>query len=85
MNAHSNPEQPKYEPRWIWVIYDHPKDLPDFYVARPQFIDRDGVLQLGNGVAHKNLDHLRQLMIDQGRACLPRYPDDDPVIIECWI
>lgn len=71
-------------PLWMWVIYDHPKDFPDFYVARPQMIDGDRT-QYGEGLAHKDLDRLRALMAEQGRVCLARHPDDDPVIVECWL
>jgi hypothetical protein len=73
------------EPLWMWVIYDHPRDHPDLYVARPQYIDADGVTQFDEGLGSPDLDKLREEMARRGLVCLARHPDDDPVILETWI
>jgi hypothetical protein len=76
---------PDKEPLWIWVIYDHPRDFPNAFVARPQFETVDGIKQFGEGYAAPDLEVLRDHMRRMGLVCLARHPDDDPVIIEVWI
>lgn len=61
-------------------IYEHPSDFPDNYVAR--------LFDIGAPTAYiavaSALEDLRRIMPDN-LICLPRFPDDDPVIVECWI
>lgn len=85
MNARPGEPEPRRDPIWIWVIYDHPKDFPDMFVARPQCQLPDGTIQAAEGYASPDLEQLRGHMRRMGLACLPRHPTDDPVIIECWI
>lgn len=85
MNAESHPRpEPDRDPLWVWAIYDHPRDFPDFFVARPQYTV-DGITQLGEGYAAPTLELLRNHMRRMGLTCLPRHPADDPVIVEVWI
>ena len=64
----------------IWAIYDHPKDYPNYYVARLFLSDR-----LTNQViARSNLEELRTIFKDQHLTCINRQKDDDPVIVETW-
>ena len=67
-----------------YVIYDHPKDHPHFFVVREWIIGR-GELRHGRmmGVA-ETLDKARAI-VPEGLACIPRYPEDDPVIVEVWM
>ena len=65
----------------MWVIYDHPADHPDCFVARLWEGDRP----TSQKQFAKNLDELRAAMRSRGRTCLPRHKSDDPVIVESWL
>jgi hypothetical protein len=68
----------------MWTIYDHPKDMPDHFVARCFLIDH-GVQATQAVVTFDNLRAVRNHFRDLGMTCLPRFPDDDPVIVETWL
>lgn len=63
-----------------WVIYDHPNDYPHHFVVR-QWLDGTP-----SPVAafFPDVESARD-MVSMGRTCIPRDPDDDPAIVECWI
>lgn len=75
----------------MWVIYDHPSDYPDAWVAR------QWVFEVGAGAADSSykpssilltaqkLDTLRAKMLERGYVCLQRDPNDDPKIVEAWL
>ncbi|CAB3754123.1 hypothetical protein [Paraburkholderia humisilvae] len=64
----------------IWVIYDKPSDIPDWFVARKWFLDRPtSELRLG-----RTLDEVRA-KLPAGLYRLPRDPSDDAKIVESWI
>jgi hypothetical protein len=65
----------------IWVIYDHPKDVPDFYVARRWENDRP----TGEAYFDRDIEALRSLFRKLGFVCLKRAENDDPVIMETWL
>ena len=65
----------------IWTIYDHPKDLPDFFVARRFEIDKP----TEDVIVASYLDTLRERMVDKGLTRIYRSEDDDPVIVETWL
>lgn len=69
----------------VWVIYDHPKDYPDFYVVRKQIAGNGQVRPTGHYFLSNTLGPLRQIVEAMGLTCIPRDPSDDPVIVECWI
>ena len=64
----------------IWTIYKHPKDFPRKFVAR-QFIN-----EVPNRIP-LIADTYEKLIriIPPGMIRIPRDPDDDPKIVECWI
>ena len=74
----------------MWVVYDHPKDFPDHYVAR-QWLVRMGeraaqIEATASVVQSDDLELLREVMlVDMGKVNIGRYDDDDPKIIECWV
>lgn len=71
---------------WIWVIYDHPSDFPDMYVARAQRILADGSLEVdGTAFASPKLEDLRAYMEAKHLVRMARHDEDDPVILETWI
>lgn len=67
-----------------WVIYDHPSDYPDSWVAR-RFAIGVGTVQATEDVLTGPLEMLRDHMFGLGLYCLPRQVGDDPVIVEVWI
>ena len=74
----------------MWVIYDHPRDYPDNFVVRLWEIKPDGFSEmcvkpsLNNFHLVKTLDEARQL-IPVGLHAIPRFANDDPVIVEVWV
>ena len=70
----------------VWVIYDHPKDFPDVFVARPQFVMEDhSVVPCKVAWANPDLDVIRNALAAIGLTCLTRSPGDDPKIVETWL
>lgn len=69
----------------IWTVYDHPLDYPDKFVARKSLISSDGVKQTSTVIWSPDLEVVRETLARDGLVCLERSPDDDPVIVECWI
>ena len=65
----------------IWVIYDHPRDHPDYFVARRW----DGETATEEMIFAPSLSQLRRAMQRRYLTRLPRHKDDDPVIIETWL
>ena len=63
----------------IWVIYDHPRDDPEMFVARMWVLDQP----TGITFASPSLDLLRR-MLPPGLHMMPRQENDDPVILETW-
>ena len=74
------------QPLDMWVIYDHPTDFPDVFVARRWEVLReerptDDILK------HADLAMLRYV-IAREKGCtvhLMRSPEDDPKIVEVWM
>ena len=69
----------------MWVIYDHPKDHPNYFVARRHEVFRNASKATGEHVVSKDLKKLRKMLEDGGKVRITRDPNDDPVIIETWI
>lgn len=65
----------------IWVIYDHPSDHPDHFVARRWSYDRPTAdIKLARDVVE-----LRSEMMAMGLACIARAHSDDAKIMETWL
>lgn len=70
----------------IWTVYDHPIDMPQYYVAR-RFKVKPG----GEGgpthdyIRDTDLERIRKTLKDKFLTRLPRCSGDDPKIIESWI
>lgn len=69
----------------MWVLYDHPQDAPDHFVARLWEAYSPQPTATNNVFLSRSLEDLRTWLAEQGLTCLPRYPEDDPVIIEVWL
>jgi hypothetical protein len=77
---------------YMWVVYDHPSDFPNHFVARHfqatgYDIDReDGPPPTGEYIKATSLEQLRkslkELMPDA--VCLDRKDGDQPLVIETW-
>lgn len=65
----------------IWVVYDHPADLPDYYVARLWIGERASEVAL----LSPNLMALREVLTAKGLVHLDRTDADDPAILETWL
>lgn len=64
----------------IWVIYDHPIDFPEEYVARKFILDKP----TKDMIVMPSLDEVRK-MLPPGLTRLDRNPEDNLKIIETWI
>jgi hypothetical protein len=64
----------------IWVVYDHPRDYPDSFVARQWTLDKP----TGIVIESVSLPVLREHFALRGLVCMDRAPEDDPVIVETW-
>jgi hypothetical protein len=70
----------------VWVVYDHPKDFPDNYVARPQFImSDDSIVPCQMAFISDDLEKIRGALERTGLYCVTRMPGDDPKIVETWL
>jgi len=69
----------------MWVIYDHPKDFPDCFVARKTVVNSGPEYPRPTAVCKTapTLEDLRE-KLPPGLSMLSRSPDDDPVIVEIW-
>ena len=66
----------------LWVIYDHPRDFPDHYVAR---LHVNGI-PTESTIQASELEQLREVfLVDMRLTCIRRDPSDDPVIVETWL
>jgi hypothetical protein len=73
-------QQPDFGKIALWVIYDHPKDMPDCFVARKWLTDRPTEVILKSD----SLEVLRS-SLPHGLHRLPRHINDDPSILEVWL
>ena len=65
----------------IWVVYDHPKDFPNNYVARLWI----GEKLTGDMMIAPDIDMLRDELERRGLVKLMPQEGDDPVILETWL
>lgn len=71
-------------PMKTYTIYDHPSDYPSCYVMRVFETKAGEVIPTDETVVSTNLEAVRA-MVPPGCICMPRDPDDDPVILETWL
>lgn len=65
----------------LWVIYDHPRDHPDWFVARRWENDRP----TDEIVLACRLEQLRKTFARMGKVRIARDMHDDPAIVESWL
>ncbi len=72
------------EPLSIWVVYDHPADYPEGYLARRWRVTDDTCQATDESVTGTRLETVRA-RLPAHLVRLARDPEDDPVIVETWI
>lgn len=65
----------------LWVVTDHPKDFPEFFVAR-RWVNGQPT---GAAMMDRSLEDLRRTLAAYGLTRIPRDESDDPVIVESWV
>lgn len=68
----------------IWIIYDHPSDFPDSFVARRWEV-RCVPVPTRDVLRADQLLTLQVYLATRGLVRFPRMPDDDPRIVEAWL
>lgn len=70
----------------MWVVYDHPKDHPNHFIARRWDVKQGGGLTITRDVIiTSDLNSLRIELLAKGKSRMERRLDDDPVIKEIWL
>lgn len=71
---------------YIYTVYDHPTDIPNFFVVKRWLITNIGPVQDPDFILQDiDLEVLRDFLVRRGLTLLPRERADDPVIIENYI
>ncbi len=84
MNTTDNtPVPPRPDVLTMFVIYDHPKDYPDFVVMREWHVHA-GKAEPGAVIVQHDIEACRR-HLPNGAINIGRQPGDDPVIIEVWV
>lgn len=68
----------------MFVIYDHPSDFPDHYVAR-LWLTLPEEKATYFTIRCTDLERIRDELRAAGMVCMGRTEGDDPQIIEVWI
>jgi hypothetical protein len=68
----------------MWVVYDHPTDMPAHIVARRHEIYQSGSEPTTQVLIGATLQAVRD-QLPRGLTRLPPDPADDPKIVEVWV
>lgn len=68
----------------MWVITENPTDFPGQFVARKWVLGRGYTAVTDAHHVADTLDAIRET-IPAGMSNIGRQPNDEPVIVECWI
>lgn len=68
------------------VIYDHPRDHPEFWVVRGWTVLPSGLVPDRQAACFRSLEKARAWIAQEypGLVLLPRFEEDDPAIAEVW-
>ena len=69
----------------MWVVYDHPLDFPNSFVARLWTNDPDTHAYRPTGEIIISPPWLREQFREQGLVPIARDVVDDPKIVETWL
>jgi hypothetical protein len=67
----------------LWVIYDHPIDFPDYYIARKWDYQKN--IPTDEIMKSTSLKWMQDHFSKMGFCRIPRDNSDDLKIIESWI
>lgn len=67
-----------------YTVYKSPRDYPGKFVIRQFYVDASGARPCV-GYVCDTLDEARSLVEPFGLICMPRFPNDEPQIVEVWI
>lgn len=67
----------------MWIVYDHPADYPEHFVARKWTAKAGAAVATMEYRFAKTLDEIRQA-IPQGLHRFPRNEQDEPQVVETW-
>lgn len=67
-----------------WTVYEKPLDYPDKYVARLWYTNAHGIFHTNRIVIGDSLEAVRAQM-PAGMRPIPRWPGDEPQIVEIWL
>lgn len=70
----------------MWVVYKYPRDYPDKFVARLHRWDApsQNYVPTGEAMVRDSLGEINEVLRNQGLTWLPRWAEDDPVIVGTW-
>jgi hypothetical protein len=69
----------------MWVVYDHPSDFPDQYIARQHIVGIEGNKVTDRTMGSDQLEKVRAALRNLGLVRIDRSPEDDPAIMEVWL
>ena len=69
----------------MWVVYDHPTDFPDQFVARQHIVGIAGNTPTDRTMGSNDIEKVRAALRNLGLVKIDRSPEDDPVIVEVWL
>lgn len=71
----------------MWTVYKNPSDYPGKYVVRRSVAGPGGTLRHDPFpiVVAETIEEARLSLPQVGLHCIPRYAEDDPVIVEVWL
>lgn len=71
-------------PLTMWVVYDHPRDYPDAFVARRWEIAPGVMIATQDAHTAATLEAVRE-RIPPGLYRINRDQNDEPQIVEVWV
>lgn len=72
------------EPRITWVIYDHPTDMPEVFVARAWLIRGVSLYPTEQTMIDTDIEAIRDQLRAKGLTRI-KEGGPDPVVIESWL
>jgi len=69
----------------IWTMYDSPSDKPGYFVLRRHVVIKGEHGPTLEAYWCKDIEPLREKMLERGLHCIPRLPEDEPHIVEIWL
>lgn len=69
----------------MWVVYDHPKDYPEGFIARRHEVVAGGSRPTDDTIKNADLALIQRELKMSGLYRLDRALNDDPCILEVWL